>query len=125
MRSFCLLLVGVVVGWAASGFDWTRDAVGQDAPALAPQPAEDLQRRVDEIQRSNREAAQRPSAADAITGDRIEVTGPRISASFPGRYSLKVQGTMGYYVIDSLTGRVWYGTGANRPHLIAAELPQN
>lgn len=33
MRTLCLLLAGVLVGWAASGVDWTRDAVGQDAPA--------------------------------------------------------------------------------------------
>lgn len=30
MRTLCLVLVGVVVGWAASGADGTRDAVGED-----------------------------------------------------------------------------------------------
>jgi hypothetical protein len=33
MRTLCLLIVGVVVGWAASGVDWSRDAVGQE-PAI-------------------------------------------------------------------------------------------
>ena len=33
MKPFWLLLVGVVVGWAASGVDWTRDAVGQESSA--------------------------------------------------------------------------------------------
>ena len=30
MRVLALLIVGVVVGWAASGVDWSREAVGQD-----------------------------------------------------------------------------------------------
>ena len=30
MRTFSLLLVGVVIGWAASGVDWSREAVGQE-----------------------------------------------------------------------------------------------
>ena len=33
MKPVWLLLVGVVVGWAASGVDWSRDAVGQETPA--------------------------------------------------------------------------------------------
>jgi hypothetical protein len=32
MRTFSLLLVGVVIGWAASGVDWSREAVGQESP---------------------------------------------------------------------------------------------
>jgi hypothetical protein len=31
MRTLALLFLGVVVGWAASGVDWSRDAVGQEA----------------------------------------------------------------------------------------------
>lgn len=34
MKSFWLLLVGVVVGWAASGVDWSRDAVGRDVDTI-------------------------------------------------------------------------------------------
>ena len=33
MKPFALLIVGVVVGWAASGVDWTREALGQDPPS--------------------------------------------------------------------------------------------
>jgi hypothetical protein len=32
MRTLSLLLVGVVIGWAASGVDWSREAVGQESP---------------------------------------------------------------------------------------------
>lgn len=28
MRTFCLVLVGVVIGWAASGVDWSGEATG-------------------------------------------------------------------------------------------------
>lgn len=32
MRTLALLFLGVVVGWAASGVDWSREAVAQEAP---------------------------------------------------------------------------------------------
>ena len=32
MRTIALLFLGVVVGWAASGVDWSREAVAQEAP---------------------------------------------------------------------------------------------
>jgi hypothetical protein len=31
MRTLALLFLGVVVGWAAAGVDWSREAVGQDS----------------------------------------------------------------------------------------------
>jgi hypothetical protein len=37
MRALCLLIVGVVIGWAASSVDWSRAAVGQEA-ARDPEP---------------------------------------------------------------------------------------
>ena len=36
MKPFALLIVGVVVGWAASGVDWSRDVLAQDALIDAP-----------------------------------------------------------------------------------------
>ncbi|WP_152098924.1 hypothetical protein [Lacipirellula parvula] len=40
MKPLYLLAVGVVVGWAASGVDWNREAVGQESspPAAAERP---------------------------------------------------------------------------------------
>lgn len=32
MRTIALLFLGVIVGWAASGVDWSREAVAQEAP---------------------------------------------------------------------------------------------
>ena len=37
MRTLCLLFLGVVVGWAASGVDWSRHAVGEPLQ-LPPNP---------------------------------------------------------------------------------------
>ena len=36
MRTFALLFIGVVVGWAVSGVDWSRDVLAQDALIDAP-----------------------------------------------------------------------------------------
>ena len=35
MKSLCLLVVGAVVGWAVSGVDWSREAVGEEASKTA------------------------------------------------------------------------------------------
>jgi hypothetical protein len=32
MRTFALLFLGVVLGWVASGVDWSRESVAQEAP---------------------------------------------------------------------------------------------
>lgn len=42
MRTLNLLLVGIVVGWAASGVGWSREAVGQDSAA----PTADAERSI-------------------------------------------------------------------------------
>jgi hypothetical protein len=36
MKRLCLLTIGVVVGWAASGVDWSREAVGDDKVIVEP-----------------------------------------------------------------------------------------
>ena len=136
MRTFCFILVGVVVGWAASGVDWTRDAVGQDTQ-LDPGPlydgrAETITVKLSPTPSSGEHTGQQepghPNSAEgttAVTPQKglVDLLGAAQMSAGIGRYNLKVAGS-GYYVIDSLTGRVWHGTGANRPQLIAAELPQ-
>ena len=37
MRNFALLFLGVVVGWAASGVDWSREAVGEEGKLVQAQ----------------------------------------------------------------------------------------
>ena len=47
MRTLAIVLVGIVAGWAASGVDWSREAVGQEkAPdAIASLPSDPLVRK--------------------------------------------------------------------------------
>lgn len=102
MRAFALLFFGVVVGWAASGVDWTRDSAAQDAPknpvpsglgAVSPE----LQKKVDEW---------RKEAADYSQINRYQ-----ISATDGGCYR-----------VDTATGRMWHVTFGAKPRVIAGEV---
>lgn len=115
MKPLCLLLVGVVVGWAAAGVDWSRAAVGQSnvEGMLFGEPGS-----------SDEDRHGRPFTKPAGVGEAIlDASGQPI-----GHYKLKVFGNSvnnhGYYVIDSLTGRVWYGVTGGKPQLVVEELPQ-
>jgi hypothetical protein len=108
MRTACLLLVGVIVGWAASGVDWSRDAVGQEA-VRNPEPSgigaagPEIKRKIGEWTKE---------VADYSQINRYQVS------------SFGASTNNGYYVIDSTTGRVWYGANGARPKLVASELPE-
>lgn len=39
MRALALMFLGVVVGWTASGVDWSREAIGQDASTDLTEPS--------------------------------------------------------------------------------------
>ena len=115
MKPLYVLLVGVAVGWAASGIDWSLEAVGQSAVEsdLFGEPASNSEDRHGE-----------PFTKPAFGGEAVlDASGQPI-----GHYHLKVfgesVGNNGYYVIDSLTGRVWYGVTGGKPQLVVAELPQ-
>ena len=109
MKPLCLLLVGIVIGWAASGVDWSREAVGQEA-ARNPEPSgigaagPELKRKIGEWTKE---------VADYSQINRYQIS------SF-GTSTDNV-----YYVIDSTTGRVWNGTNGAGPKLVASELPEN
>jgi hypothetical protein len=48
MKPLCFVLVGVVVGWTASGVDWTHNAVGQPGHGpLSDGSAETLEVKLD------------------------------------------------------------------------------
>ena len=188
MRTIALLMVGAAIGWTASGVDWTRTAVAQDAaigdaPALqpeviapagaapqaaaAPAPGEErsIRRQRDGVLRRrgilpSREAA--PAASDAseapafspggavpasaeampagIPGAEVApplggldaVPGPALlpagnAPSSRGRYQLSAfntSSTYGYYVLDTVTGRVWIGLQGSAPRLVVEKLPE-
>jgi len=121
MRTFTLLFLGCVVGWAASG-EWSFEAAGEDVDSITG-------KRILQYDGPAPLAEGRKIMLQEVTDDKgVKYVVPHEAIDSPicqsGRYSLKVQASNGYYVIDSVTGRVWYGSGANRPQLIAAELPE-
>ena len=81
MRTPWLLLVGVV-GWAASGVDWSREAVGQEAPAPTAGAERSIRRERDGVLRRRgllppRETAAPTSGTDAPPYDSNSSAEPR------------------------------------------------
>lgn len=107
MKPLALLFLGVVVGWAVSGVDWSREAVGQEA-ARNPEPSgigaagPELKRKIDEWTK--------------------EIT----DYSQINRYQISSFGTEamnGAYVVDTTTGRVWLVANGGAV-VVAGELPE-
>lgn len=88
MRTLCLLLVGVALGWAAGGVDCTRDAVGQDG--VRNPNARPLELSVDEEAMLADELNLR--AENSLNNDARRPPGRVIPITYPGRYQLKVFG---------------------------------
>jgi hypothetical protein len=101
MRTFALLLLGVVVGWVASGLNWTRAAVGQEGSILTERltPPEAV------------------AAGDAVATQQMEMQ-PFLT-QFPGRYQIAAEGAT-CYRLDTVTGRVWHITLHAQPRLVAS-----
>jgi hypothetical protein len=125
MKHFCLLLIGVVVGWAAAGVDWTRDVYAQQAGTQRQtEPVlDDLQRRVDDLTKAHREAAQEKLNAGAIVDGNADIAQ---SVTLPGRYQISAYGSQasnGAYVVDTATGKVWK-VGGGRVDVKTSELTE-
>ena len=97
MRTFLLLLFGVVVGWAASGVDWNREAGAQ----LMSGPESNS-----------------PGLITAHTNNLIEDDHPRTERFQVAAYGNG--GASGCFVVDSMTGRLWHAT----PGTGVAEIPK-
>ena len=78
MRTLALLFLGVVVGWAASGVDWSREAVGEGKVVIGSAPLSD-DHLVPDSSLSNRNTA---LIADPVPGISPEPTGPRGNADW-------------------------------------------
>ena len=65
MRTLCLVLVGVVVGWAASGVDLSREAAGQDSSTPTPGAERSIRRERDGVLRRRGLLPPRETAAPA------------------------------------------------------------
>lgn len=100
MRTLALLFLGVVVGWAAGGADWTRDAVGQEGSILTERltPPEAV------------------AAGDAVAAERMEIH--PFLPQFSGRYQIFADAG-GCYRVDTVTGCVWHITLHMPPRVVA------
>ncbi|QDT74033.1 hypothetical protein [Lacipirellula limnantheis] len=111
MKSLCLLLVGVVVGWAASDVDWSRDAEAKpsnlddlvlDEPVIGPM-----------VEISNSRQARKvvtPEAPAPI--GRFQAT----AYGWPGNE--------GCYIVDTATGKTWHVGQSVRPTLVVSQFPE-
>ena len=97
MKPLSLVLVGIVLGWAASGVDWTRDAVGQEASIVAERLAP-------------------PEAVASVPAE------PMMMAPFipqlPGRFQIASEAGS-CYRLDTVTGCVWHITLHAKPRVVA------
>ena len=103
MRTFALLFLGVVVGWAASGVDWSQEALAQqDSPPVSEPPLSDLQQRIGEWRKGAAEYSQ------------------------IGRYQISACATNdndACFVVDTTSGKVWK-VGEGEPIVISSKLPE-
>jgi hypothetical protein len=101
MKPLSLLLLGVVVGWAAACVDWSRDAVGQEGSILTERltPPEAV------------------AAGDAVETGQLEIH-PFLT-QFSGRYQIHADAG-GCYRVDTVTGCVWHITLHMQPRIVAS-----
>jgi hypothetical protein len=120
MRTFALLFLGVVVGWAAGGVDWSRDAVGQDTDSITGKP-------VLQFDGVAPLAQGRTIVLDEVVdehGGKHVVPHERVDSPLceSGRYQISAwggHGGNGCYIVDSSTGAVWHADNGNKPKLIS------
>ncbi len=111
MKPLCVLLVGVVVGWAASDIDWSREAVGeeqgtsQNLDALVPAPSTSVYGQTGNI----------PATPPQLRG---HATGSPLI----GRFQVSAYGSPnghGCYVVDTTTGQTWHVANGQPPQFVS------
>ena len=123
MRVLALLIVGVVVGWAASGVDWSRDVRAQDA--LIDAPPSTLQQDVPD---APPQPTYRAAPADGNLDPSIQ--GPRHTEvmsqpSLVGRFQATAYGSPnghGCYVVDTMTGKTWHVANGQQRQVVTEAL---
>jgi len=151
MRPFALLFLGVVVGWAASGMDWSRTAVGEESIVDAARASGSLNattqakianaepspqwnsvptngpRRVWET-RMEVDAAgrQRPVTVSRLVNADGTIV-PETPQGLIGRFQASAYGSPsghGCYVVDTMTGKTWHvAPGIGRQTMTEGLLP--
>jgi hypothetical protein len=134
MKPLSLLLLGVVVGWAASGVDWSRDAVAQEenvdtftdrvpTPGVfQAQPQSDKSLIADEPP----QPAWNNGGSDQTAVTRPAPAGPSLAPGLVGRYQATAYGSPnghGCYIVDTMTGKTWHvANGQLQPHVATEAL---
>jgi hypothetical protein len=143
MRTFCLLLVGAVVGWAASGIDWTGRAFAEEEvkETVPPLPHDPLVPEASLPKSDKSLLADEPTApvgairtrfieerivADAdgrkriVREERLVAPGcPQCQgAGSAGRYQATAYGATnahGCYIVDTASGQVFHSANGQPP----------
>ena len=113
MKPFALLIVGVVVGWAASGVDWSRDAYAIDA-----EYPQSLDLRAG--------AFDSPATPGYGTSPAPRLSMPQeAKPQLVGRFLASAYGSPsghGCYVVDTMTGQTWHVANGQQPQVVVAGL---
>lgn len=151
MRTFALLFLGVIVGWAVSGVDWSRTAVGEesiiaagrasgllnattDAKIADPEPAPQWNsiptngpRRVWETRMEVDANGQQHlvKVSRLVNADGTIV--PETPQGLIGRFQATAYGSPsghGCYIVDTMTGKTWHvASGVGRQTMTEGLLP--
>ena len=123
MRTTALLLIGLAVGWVASGVEGHEDAYAQNpAEAEVPRAQRDGVLRRRGILPS-REAPAPTNTTDAppfVVGESVPAP-----ASPVGRYQISAYGSPsghGCYVVDTMSGKTWHIANGQPPEVVASSL---
>ncbi len=109
MRTLALLFLGLVLGWTASGVNWSREAVGQEEPLLkANEEASIVTERL-----TPPEAV---AAGAAVATHQVEMQ--PFLPQFAGRCQIFADAG-GCYRVDTATGCVWHITLHMPPRVVA------
>ena len=130
MRTFALLIVGVVVGWAASGVDWSRDVLAQEASKSTDGVLTfELSDTPVDVPASNSvpRSAGNPDDLDPLRRPTMKFSEPLFDSAPVvnddqgkiGRFQASAYGSPnghGCYIVDTTTGETWHvASGEGRP----------
>jgi hypothetical protein len=129
MKPLSLLLLGVVVGWFASGVDWSREAVGQDLDLITDKPPSAYggaaPRRVTETRliTDANGVQQAVPITRLVNADGTVV--PETPPGLVGRFQATAYGSPsghGCYIVDTMTGQTWHVRNGQSPQVVASGL---
>lgn len=129
MKPFALLVVGVVVGWAASGSDWSPKTVGQEADPSSDKPINSINVGTPRRLFENRmEFDSNGQPHPATTSRLVNADGsvaPELTPGLVGRFQATAYGSPsghGCYIVDTMSGTTWHATNGQPAKVVARSL---